>query len=105
MSHDVRRRIQRPGAPSTRAEWEAWLALEAGLSVIDELRSSNPPTGRPINVTNSGTGPWSRDWGKTDVYFQSHEGKIFPIDPDEETIAKVSEIATALGAEVIRQQL
>ncbi len=105
MSHDVRWCIQRPGAPITRAEWEAWLASEAGFSVTDKLRGSNPRTGRPINVPSSSAGLWSRDRGKTDVYFQFHEGKIYPIDPDEETIAKLSKIATALGAEVIRQQL
>jgi hypothetical protein len=81
------------------------LASESGLSVTDKLRGTNPRTGRPINVMSSGVGLWSRNRGKTDVYFQFHEGKIFPIDPDEETIAKLSEIATALGAEVIRQQL
>ncbi len=102
MSENQKWHIHRPGNPITQQEWESWLNSAPGFSVTEKIWGTNPRTGRPINVLSEGAGLWKRGQGKTDVYFQLHDGKVFPIDPDEETIAKLTDIAIALGAEVTR---
>lgn len=92
--------VQRPGSPIARTEWEAWLAAAPGFSVTDKVRGRNPRTGRPINARSPGAGLWTRGDGRPDAYFNFYQGRIIALEPDDEVIAKLSEIAAALGGEV-----
>lgn len=97
----ARLRIERPGNPITRMEWENWLNMTAGFSVTNKIRGANPRTGKPINIPSEGAGLWSRPDGKQDGYFELYEGRIVPIDPDDGMIAMAKVIAEAFGARIL----
>ena len=92
----------RLGNPITLEEWQCWLASTPGFSVTNKIWGTNPRTGKPINVRSRGAGVWTRVQGKSDIYFEFRDGIVWAIEPDEEAIAKLSEIAADLGAELTK---
>jgi len=93
--------IERPGNPITRAEWEDWLNATPGFSATNKIWGMNPRTGKPINIRSESAGAWSRPGGKQDGYFEFYKGRIVPVDPDDDMIAKAKDIAQAFGARVL----
>jgi len=93
--------IDSESSPITLDEWKAYVAADPEMR-MDNFAEATTTEGETIRYENEGLAVWKP--GASDNrggWFDYRNGRIVVKHPDEETLAKMRQIAQALGARVM----
>jgi hypothetical protein len=88
-----------PDAEISLEEWRAYVAGATDLRMDDAVETQSP-TGEVIRMESPGLTTWTGAPGGGPVIFDFRGGRVVVANPDEPTIARLGEVARALGARV-----
>jgi hypothetical protein len=82
-------------------EWKAYVAQADDLRPVDRFEGTNPRTGAVMSLEAPDSAYWTGHPEGFEVPLMWGSGGRIPVkQPDEPTLARMREIATALGARV-----
>jgi hypothetical protein len=81
------------------SEWQAYCASDPEMKITGVAEASLPGTG-VLRIENPGLTEWRRRSDGALVWFNYSNGRVDVKNPDEETIAKMVQIAKALAGKV-----
>ena len=97
MGYDLQ--ITRGGrAPVGEQEWRSYVAADPEFELTGVAETPTPDG--VLRYENPGLACWSGHPGGEQVWFDFRRGRVVVKNPDEPTIAKMIEVARALGARV-----
>jgi hypothetical protein len=99
MGYDLH--IRRPrGRGISLEEWEAYVERSDDLHLKAAIERKNPVTGEVMTMEAPGMAGWTGHPDGLPVIFDHRSGEIAKQQPDEPTLARMQEIATALDARI-----
>ncbi len=82
-------------------EWRAVVERDPHLEAQEFAEATNPRTGEVIRMETPGAALWTDPASETVAFLGYRNGKISVKTPDEQTIAKMNQVALQFGARVL----
>ena len=82
-------------------EWGDLVDKDPDLESQEHVEATNPQTGEVIRMDTPGGAVWADPESETEAFFGYRSGKISVKNPDEQTVAKMKQIASQLAARVL----
>lgn len=76
-------------------DWNSLLESHPELEPVDSIKEN----GMELTLNNTKIAKWTTSTGKN-VWFKFYKGNITVVGPDDETVKKMKEIASVIGAKV-----